>query len=656
MRGLAAAAAVWLVLACWAGPARANGPVYVGENPAGQGGVHLQSWSGWVEMGIRGTRTRVGDTSLNETLLWPGLHLETAGQALHPDLLRFNLGGTLAFNRRWVSSDPGGTRTLAFHDFDLGMRLLPERRFHLNLFGQRTSGWQISPYRSSSRTENTAWGGELAADLRRLPTALTWSREEFFEDQFSSTRTTVRKRLRLGSRWRGDALRATLVARHENFTKDRQPQDYDTDGALLDAAWTTGPRLVLNGGARWLHRTGSLSHLEGDLHAGALVRPTAHLDGRAELRRRSLRPGTADAPRTLSHSGQAFLHHVLYGSLESRLNLQVVDENTERDGLTLGTLNRRSGELRLDYHRRTPWGRLQLGVMASRGRQERTGSAGERTVTNEPHLLTDGAATLLDQPDVIAGSVVVTDDGGFVVYVEGYDYLLGQRGDLTELILVPTGDIPDGATVRVAYRHLLPADLVFDILGRAWSMRFDGRQGWSAWLERQDTDQRRVSGTTPAGLDDRSRRAVGGRWASGPVTLEDEYEIQVVPGSRFRSNRLRADWRLATGRRWRLAGGAAHTWTRQDDPRLTHRYFQLQLRAALAASRRTTARLEAWARFDREDDSLDDTRYDLFGARVHLLRRWGKLTVEGSAAWNLSDRGQLDDRRLSFNLQLRRRF
>lgn len=648
-------AAALLAGALGLSPALANGPVYLEEDQAG-GGVHLRRWSGWLELGVRGARTRIGDASLHETLLWPGLHVEAAGDAFHPDLLRFNLGGTLAANRRWIEPGPGGARTLTFHDFDLGLRLLPERLLHARLFGRRTSGWHISPYRSSTRTENTAWGGELTADLRRLPTTLTWAREDFLEDQFDTARTTVRRRWRLGSRWRGEDLRATLVARHENFTRDRQPQDHDTEGGMLTGSWTAGPRLALQGGARWLHRTGSQTHLENDLHAAVVVRPGGQADGRAEWRRRSLRPGPTSTPRTLSHSGQAFLHHVLYGSLESRLNLQVVDEDTEQQDLTLGTLNRRSAEFRLDYHRRTRYGRLQLGALVSRARQERTGAAREREVAAEPHVLADGVQTLLDQPDVVEDSVVVTDDGGFLVYVAGLDYLLDRRGDLTVLIRVPTGDIPDGATVRVNYRHLLPADLVFDIVGRAWSARFDGRSGWALWLERRDTDQRRVSGTTDTDLDDRSRRAAGGRWSAGRVTLEDEHEVQVVPGSRFRSNRLRADCRLAAGRRWRVAAGVAHTWTRQDDPRLAHRYFQVQLRAALAASRRTTARLETWARFDREDGQPGDARHDLFGSRAHLLQHWGQLTLDGSVAWNRTDRAGLNDSRLAFSLELRRRF
>ena len=162
----------------------ADGPVYLDEQSPEHKTATLDHLGGWSEFFVRGTRTRTGDFSLDETILAPGFHLEADGGSYDRQLLVFRLGGTLSYQHRSLTGDMAGDATgdsktdnLSFQDFNGNVGLLPEKPLSLNFFGNRTHGWHSSPYKSSTRTRSTIWGFGADLGLAQLPSTLTWSRE-----------------------------------------------------------------------------------------------------------------------------------------------------------------------------------------------------------------------------------------------------------------------------------------------------------------------------------------------------------------------------------------------------------------------------------------------------------------------------------------------
>jgi hypothetical protein len=93
-------------------------------------------------------------------------------------------------------------------------------------------------------------------------------------------------------------------------------------------------------------------------------------------------------------------------------------------------------------------------------------------ISNEPQILTTGQLTTLNQPNVIASSIVVTDPTGTTLYSELFDYLVIQRGSLTEIQRVVTGNIPNGGAVLVSYRIINQGSGSFTTQGNDYRFRY----------------------------------------------------------------------------------------------------------------------------------------------------------------------------------------
>jgi hypothetical protein len=176
---------------------------------------------------------------------------------------------------------------------------------------------------------------------------------------------------------------------------------------------------------------------------------------------------------TLSHSGQATLYHRLYDNLSSSLDAHGYTLDSSSPNSTYSTVRYGVG-LSEGYTRRLgTWGRLTLGnnLHYDQTRQNSTGQY--VSVMREPHTLTDGIITYLNQPRVLLSSVRVTDVNG-MEYQLLLDYTLIEHGELIEIRRVPfTSTITNGAAIWVDYQVLAsPADS-YSTLANQCSFRLD---------------------------------------------------------------------------------------------------------------------------------------------------------------------------------------
>lgn len=657
-RRLVAAAPVVLAALVIAAPGlRADdGPVYLDELQEKPDTATVERISGWSGFFASGSRTRTGDFHLNETIFAPGLHLQTAGGFFERRLADFRAGATLSLQHRTLSGAADRSDDLYFEDFAGDVNLLPQKPLRFRLSGNRSHGWNSSPYKSSIRTRSTVWGAGADLDAAVFPASVTWTREEYLEEELDLDRITTRNRLRFGVKRPIGPVRSSLTMRHERFEKNVQRQDYRTDGADWRVAYRPRRELGLGGTLRWLHRYGSRRATDLSTRATGRWEVRPGLEARSELGWRRLRPGGRETPLTNSSSGDLSVRHLLWGSLETTVGAHRLDETSRLDDEETGALRRTGGRVRLDYRRRLQGGTLQLATGVDRSRQERTGRETERAVANEEHVLPELAEIRLEHPGVVAGSVIVTDASGFVVYDEGLDYRVTEAAGFIFLARTPTGSIAADERIRVDYRYTLSPDLTFDAHTWNLSARFDARRSWSVWIRRRNTDETRVSGTADAGLRDETRTAGGGLLRRGPVTVSEEYENLQVADTRFRTNRLQLNARFLPGGRWRTALAAGHTWSRTEWPRRTQRYLTLGARAAWTSVRGATASLESWFRWNDHEGEPGTPDDGLYGGRFRYEQRWRSLVLDAQVSLQITDRNEIDDRRLVFRTGLRRVF
>jgi len=643
-----------------AGAAWANGPAYLPTTPDG---VALLSWrwgENWSEVEVRGSRNRADGYRLDETILAPGLHLEGGGSIYHERLLEFSAAATLSLQRRRLSGDLSASDDLSFQDYDASVCLLGCRADNLRLFARRHNAWLVSPFRSSTRTATDLLGGELALGSLPLPVTVAYSRERTGETFLVDRRTSDRRRWRAGTRWHGRRTGGSLLLRHERFVKTLPDQDYATVGATLDGHVIPRGNVRLRSHVRYFHQYGTLDRRDITLRETLAVPLRRHLDARLSWLFHSLRSGGGDAPWTRSSNGGATFRHRLYGSLETTLRLDLQDERTYRDGdggrEQIGSLHRRGGELRLDYRRRTRYGLLRLGYGRSRWREEQAARETQREAADERHVLDEGEQVPLAHLDVVPGSVVVTDDTGFVLYVEGIDYRLDTTGRITLLSRLPGGDIPDGGAVLVDYRYTMQPELTFDTTGRSWLVRFDAHRLVSVHYRHRTVDEEFVSGTPGAPLQDQERDVYGLELNWRRLALSEEIEDNRLADARFHANRLRLTWHARLGPRTRLTAGAGRTWTRYRDPERTYRFRSLDARLVATPGAATTVEAAAWLRLDRGSDYRGDLANDLLGLRLDARYRLRALTLTAGIAYRDSDANDVQDRRFSFRCGARRRF
>ena len=142
----------------------------------------------------------------------------------------------------------------------------------------------------------------------------------------------------------------------------------------------------------------------------------------------------------------ATLEHQLYLSLHSTL---YAEYNRFKSGAFQETKRTVGGGL--EYKKRIPTGRLTLSYHFRLRNERRDGDVLSVRIVNEEHTLRDGEVVLLERPFVVRSSVVVTDENESLVYTEGIDYVLIERGDYLEIQRVPGGLIANGQKILVDY-------------------------------------------------------------------------------------------------------------------------------------------------------------------------------------------------------------
>ncbi len=216
--------------------------------------------------------------------------------------------------------------------------------------------------------------------------------------------------------------------------------------------------------------------------------------------------GRTDAPlgATTTHSGLFGVRYRPYRDLDANM-----DASKRHQELPTGTREADAGQLALQYHhdlggKGTVFGRAS-------GRYELDDNrlaASQVSVTDEgqtaPTPLGAGAGFLLNQPFVLASSIVVFDTrgGARIATAPGTDYELLPEGDLTRIVPLPTSAIiQPGDPLAVSYVYELDPSVKYSTTTQSVSGGVDLR--WIALSAgHEQSKQRLLSGQDSRFLQD----------------------------------------------------------------------------------------------------------------------------------------------------------
>jgi hypothetical protein len=353
---------------------------------------------------------------------------------------------------------------------------------------------------------------------------------------------------------------------------------------------------------------------------------------------------------SVSQDAEASLRHQLYDSLTSTLSADLRDTSqTSQDIFRYGfalaeSYSKYIGDSSM----------LNLGVTFRRLDEEREASGGDTIqINNEPHTLTTGSPTFLNQPDVIASSITVTDVSGTILYREFFDYLVVQRESITEITRVVGGDIPNGGAVLVSYSAANPGSGSFTTQHDLYRFRYYllnqllAVYGHIRTIDNQGGEQ--------FTLEDVDERVLGlestWNWLNVGAEYQD-YESSLLSHETFRvfeNASFPLSWRSM------LNISASQSWiyypeTDEDFKRYFHNIvYRNQLTKRLSFNVGGSLYLQR----SESDESLDR---DLLAVNTKLNYKVGKTTITALYEYRHEEFRQEKIERQTAYLRVRRRF
>jgi hypothetical protein len=268
----------------------------------------------------------------------------------------------------------------------------------------------------------------------------------------------------------------------------------------------------------------------------------------------------------------------------------------------------------------------------------------------------DGGEPLLDNTRVSIGSIVVTDETGFLVYQEGIDYRVETLGSRVRLVRVLSGSIADGESVLVDYEFSFSPDLSFTIKGSSASFRLDTPSNVSVYYRYERENEDFVSGVADGFLEDQRTHVVGATWSWKALSVGDEYEVNRLSASEFLTNRFFAEFGARLPRNTTLNVSGNYTRTRFTEVDRTLNMYVVNTRLATIFRVGLSLENEAWLRVDRGTPDEEGLDSELGGARVKVVRRFRALTITAGLFYREADDNSVHDQRTLFFFSIKRLF
>jgi hypothetical protein len=395
----------------------------------------------------------------NSKYLIGGIKLNTSSFLWQPDIFALNIGGEYnpeSRNEQYLTiPDRSEVRTLKKLDLrstifsDKSITLTPYFNIHQNYFNRENL--------TNVRSNNRQWGGILSLNNSFLPLTISYRSLKWNQTETESGRQFEMNQNSL----QGRISKSFYGVDKHNLTYAYD--DYLYTYSDLNAIQNKVHRVTLNDQfyfdqdknyayhsvVNYFNQEGNHSFNKLEASERLIFHLPANLDFNAAYNYYRME----DLSQLInSNRIKGMLKHQLYESLTSeiftdysRTNHTVYNENDLKTGVEF------------NYTKKIPLGQINLGYRYFR--QYNTVESEETTINirYEEHTLSDLVGQFLAKPYVDAGSVVVTDVSGSIMYQEGLDYLVDNINNYAEIFRIPGGQIEQGQEVRISYSAIQPA-------------------------------------------------------------------------------------------------------------------------------------------------------------------------------------------------------
>ena len=594
------------------------------------------------------------------------------GYVYHPRFLEFRSRFEIGMMQQFIeNSGLGGfaggveesSRSNSFiGGYDLYLHFLKEHPFSAMVFAGRDRRPVLQLFTDRQIVESERYGVVFNWKKDPFPMDLALTRTKLREFGFDShsesdntlldyvVRHRLGRRMETELRYRLQDYQQSFTAENPLITIERETELQSHDLSLLNTIYLNEDRTsYLSSILRYFTQTGSQELATMQWHERLNLRHTPNF---STYYLASLLENEFSRTSVLTRRLEAGLDHRLYRSLDSHLDIHgrwiEFDESEETEIGVTG---------RLGYRKQTPWGYLTAGYGRTLDRVTRTGLSDRRPVIDEAVTLDDVAFTFLSQPAISASSVQVTDATGVIIYLEGFDYELEERGNRLGIRRLATGNIDDGETVLVDYSVEFTSDLEYLADHQIFHVRYDFErflEGLAVYYRWQDLTARDAPRVDDFSILEYTDWLAGLQYRWRWLTWSEEFERYESNFSSYDQLRSQIEGHHPLGRGIRLGWHAGTLLIDYRDEGLDNPYTNVVYGGLTLDGRiRPSGFWQIEARARKESGLSDEMLVGIAG-KVGMI--WRKLKLEAGARVEQRQRFESERDRMQVFLQVTREF
>ena len=449
------------------------------------------------------------DTS---TIFEEEVRLEAQGDVFHPMLMTYLTSIGLGLSQqRFKSDEESSSDNGSLNSYRVNMNFLPLKPYPFNINASQADRLVPRRFRSPLRVKDKTTGFYTHLKVPDWPMTLSWSESEIKQDADLTDNEDLfdRNSERLSYSVHHDfSEQSKLLYR---FDWNQLEQSGRSSNRDIDSKRSRLEHDYYFGSDQQHHLDSSLTYTEKEetfdsetlnWNESLILR---HAENFSTFYNFFYSENTFADTTNESVSGTVGFNHRLYKNLVTTFNTFWTQTETGPTSETTTT----GGNLRFDYTRNNPWGKIVRFYSAELIEEETDGEAGTGIVIDEVHVFTDPFDVPLDQRNIDVSTIIVTDITGLNVYTEGDDYTVIVIGDQVELDVSTLGmDLPnivDGQTLLVDYQYQTLESRDEDSLRQRFKFEQQFTNGWSTYYSHDRRDQEVKSTAERAEIPDEFR-------------------------------------------------------------------------------------------------------------------------------------------------------
>jgi hypothetical protein len=327
-----------------------------------------------------------------------------------------------------------------------------------------------------------------------------------------------------------------------------------------------------------------------------------------------------------------------------------------------GTTNTYGATLGEDYTKQLGnWGRISIGIAPFVELRKERPRRDNAFALDENVELASAIPVALNQVDITASSIRVTDLSGSIIYVENVDYNVITQGRVTRLQRTVLSSIGDPETVLVDYDYALsgPADFLTAAIDTRVSLRL--QEALTLYWNFHRKDQNQLSGEENQPLERIQRRLVGARFSRDWMSVGVEFEHEDARFGEFHA--LSQALELFTPRRfrWRARLSGTHRDLEYTDRHEKVSFYLVSGTINARVMRRGWLEVEGAYRRERWSGGLipdtgDRNDVDEFGLKASFTWAFRSLEAELGGRFSRLEQRRQEEFEEEIFLRVRRDF